>query len=76
MLLKQVLQYVETVAVEGSLDRGTLQSLERRINRARAEHVNFLILVLDCVGGTGAAADERQCQHRHRDHRADGDRCR
>ncbi len=42
---------VGVVEARGQLDKGKIQSLDRRIGRALGRGVNFLILVLECEGG-------------------------
>src|SRR5439155_19844671 len=39
------------IEVQGTLDKGKIQSLGRRLDRARGKGVNVLILQLDCTGG-------------------------
>ncbi len=50
------------IEVRGELDQGKLDSLRRKINRAKGQHANLIILQLDCEGGTtvdaGSAARE------------------
>jgi membrane-bound serine protease (ClpP class) len=47
---------VGVIEVRGTLDKGKVQSVERRIDRARGRNVNFLILVLECEGGDATDA--------------------